>query len=158
MFPWSRPEPRPDGLIDVPRNPLPHGVRAGHLHDRESQRDHLWLTKHGHAVDGIPVEELGQAIPKVTLQDTKLHPEGPQLVATLLPAVRQGDMTRLKLPARSQLEVRNALYRAKHVLSRVGQQVQDLDDVLDSLQAANFVDVVLRNHPPLVLYARSRVC
>ena len=79
-------------------------------------------------------------------------------MAALLPALWQGDMARLKLSARSQLELRNALYRAKHVLSRVGQQVQDLDDVLDSLQAAHFVDVVLRDHPPLVLDAVSLVC
>jgi hypothetical protein len=31
--------------------------------------------------------------------------------------------------------------------------VQDLDDVLNGLQAANFVDVVLGNHAPLLLLA-----
>jgi hypothetical protein len=62
-------------------------------------------------------------------------------------------MSSFQFPAGPQLELWDAFDRAKHQLSgsreRRWQQMENLDDVLDCLQAADLLEVVLRHHPPL---------
>ena len=60
-------------------------------------------------------------------------------------------MASLQLSAGSEFELWDAINPTKHMLSRVGEQMQDLNDVFGSFEGANFLNVVLGDHSALTL-------
>jgi hypothetical protein len=79
-------------------------------------------------------------------------------MATLLPPMRQWDMARLQLTTGSEFKLRNTIDPTEHVLSRVGEQMENLDDVLGSFETSYFINVVLGNHSALTFLGGVGIC